>query len=557
MKQNKFKIITPSFNNEMWVEYNLASILNQTYQNFEVLYINDASTDNTLDKVKAITEHDPRFTIINNEVNRGATYNYFEHLAFVNDDDVVIHLDGDDWLIDETVLDKLNSLYNEADCWMTYGGFVVWDGENITQPYPQNTEYPDFVHEYKLYRRDLWRASHLRTYRGFILKAVDLTDLKSLETNEYYWHASDLAFQYPCMEMCGADKISVVDFNTCVYNQHTSIVNRTRARESVDNSKYEIEIRNRKIYKQGIGNGKLPLVRSFGDYRERNDIPKKFSYAYNVNHNEYDITLLQDPGILDYLSGKIPNPNGSKIVAEIAEPPHIMHGGQETVYEAVKSNYDKFDRIITWHEELLSLPNAVFMNLGGQIVLNKKIGSLEYPTLQDNSLIQLYLDKPKHVSVISSNKTMCEGHLVRLRFVEALASKKIQGVDFYGENKHSSILHGLLKDITGKIEALRDYKFSVAIENGIYRNFFTEKILDCFLTGTIPIYYGCPNIGDFFDTRGFFVVSNQEELLNVVSNITTQDYIDRQQYVEYNFKKAHDYIINNDIYFEKYLKDLI
>jgi glycosyltransferase involved in cell wall biosynthesis len=50
--ENKFKIITPSYNNEEWVEYNLASVLNQTYTNYEVLYINDNSTDNTFNKVK-------------------------------------------------------------------------------------------------------------------------------------------------------------------------------------------------------------------------------------------------------------------------------------------------------------------------------------------------------------------------------------------------------------------------------------------------------------------------------------------------------------------------
>ena len=46
-KQNKFKIVIPSYNNEKWVEYNTASIISQTYKNYDVLYINDKSTDNT------------------------------------------------------------------------------------------------------------------------------------------------------------------------------------------------------------------------------------------------------------------------------------------------------------------------------------------------------------------------------------------------------------------------------------------------------------------------------------------------------------------------------
>ena len=52
--KTKFKIVVPSYNNEQWVEPNIASILNQTYDNFDVLYIDDASTDSTLQQVRRI-----------------------------------------------------------------------------------------------------------------------------------------------------------------------------------------------------------------------------------------------------------------------------------------------------------------------------------------------------------------------------------------------------------------------------------------------------------------------------------------------------------------------
>ena len=53
-KQNKFKIVIPSYNNEKWVEYNAASIISQTYKNYDVLYINDNSTDSTPDLIENI-----------------------------------------------------------------------------------------------------------------------------------------------------------------------------------------------------------------------------------------------------------------------------------------------------------------------------------------------------------------------------------------------------------------------------------------------------------------------------------------------------------------------
>jgi glycosyltransferase involved in cell wall biosynthesis len=172
-KQNKFKLIVPSYNNEQWAEYNLASILNQTYQNFEVVYINDASDDTTLEKVNSIVGNNKKFNIINNKTNKGAAYNYVEFVdKFVDDEDIIVHLDGDDWLIDEHVLYKLNQTYIENDYWMTYGQFLVFDGNEYRKSNPQGTAHSDYVHQFKLYRRDDWRASHLRTYKGKLFKAT-------------------------------------------------------------------------------------------------------------------------------------------------------------------------------------------------------------------------------------------------------------------------------------------------------------------------------------------------------------------------------------------------
>ena len=87
MKQNRFIIITPSFNNEDWVDYNIASILNQTYTNFKVLYIDDCSIDNTFEKVIPIIETDSRFTVIRNSENKGAAYNYVEYIDTISDNE--------------------------------------------------------------------------------------------------------------------------------------------------------------------------------------------------------------------------------------------------------------------------------------------------------------------------------------------------------------------------------------------------------------------------------------------------------------------------------------
>lgn len=546
MKQNKFVIITPSFNNEEWVEYNIASILNQTYTNFKVLYIDDNSTDATYQKVQSLVSQDDRFKIIQNKTNKGAAYNYVEYINSISDDDndILVHLDGDDWLYDEYVLDRLNKLYNENDYWMTYGRFVSYDGsDQLTESTTYGVPHNEFVHSHKLYRRDQFKASHLRTYRSFLFKKINKEDLKSIETGEYYWHAIDVAWGCICQEMCPKSKIGVPDFFTCVYNMSPKNQIRSQERQATENHRFEVEIRNRKQYKEGLTGEKLPLVNVIGDFRERNTIPSTFSYVYNQLDGEFDITLLQDLAIINYLNGEIPIKRGM-IVADIHEPRHLLqHNG---VYEAVLHNSEKFDRILTYDNKLLKLPNAVFRNGGYEVVLNKNVHVQTYPTISDESLISIY-DKTKLVSFITSNKTTTEGHRFRVACVDAIVNSGI-AVDIKGVG---------YSEIVGKIEALQDYKFSIAIENGISDNYFTEKILDCFLTGTIPIYHGCSNIGDFFDINGIITFNTVDELIDIVTHLDHQSYDLRLEAVQQNYSTAKEFAYNNDQLFNKYIIELL
>jgi glycosyltransferase involved in cell wall biosynthesis len=546
MKENRFIIITPSFNNEDWVEYNIASILNQTYTNFKVLYIDDCSTDNTFEKVIPIVETDSRFTVIRNSENKGAAYNYVEYIDTISDDenDILVHLDGDDWLFDDNVLMNLNTAYNEHDYWMTYGRFVCYDGsDQITESTVYGVPHDNFIHEHKLYRRDMFKASHLRTYRSFLFNKIDKNDLKSLIDGEYYWHAIDVAWGSICQEMCPPNKIGVPDFFTCVYNMTPKNQVRSHERQATENHKFEDEIRNRKRYKEGLSGEKLPLVNVIGDFRERNSIPNTFSYVYNQLDGEFDITLIQDLSIINYLNGEIPIKRG-KIIADIHEPRHLLQHNE--VYDLVLQNSDKFDCILTYDVELLKLPNAIFRNGGYEVVLNKNVHTETYPILSDESLFKIY-NKTKLVSFITSNKTITAGHRFRVSCVDILRSNNVD-IDIKGIG---------YDEIIGKIEALQDYKFSVAIENGSSDNYFTEKILDCFLTGTIPIYKGCSNIGDFFNINGIITFETENELLDIIVNLSDSVYQQKLKYIQENFELAQKFSYNNDNLFNNFLQNLI
>ncbi len=71
---------------------------------------------------------------------------------------------------------------------------------------------------------------------------------------------------------------------------------------------------------------------------------------------------------------------------------------------------------------------------------------------------------------------------------------------------------------------LFDSQFHIAIENTSIKDYFSEKILDCFQSRTIPIYYGCKNIGDYFNINGIIVVNSLEEIIDVCNKITPVTY---------------------------------
>jgi glycosyltransferase involved in cell wall biosynthesis len=545
MKKNKFKIIIASYNNEQWVEYNIASIINQTYDNYHVIYVDDCSTDRTNELVNSMVGDNDKFTIIRNDkrVGKEAIYNYIRFFDSLEDEEIVALACGDDWLIDDNVLENLNNFYNEKNPWMTYGEFYAFDGsENVTKANPQNTPYPDFVHEYKLYRRDVWRASHMLTLKGFLAKAVNHQDIISKIDNKYYYHAPDLALVYPCLEMCPKEKIGVVDFPTYVWNSSQTCQERTKERENSDNQKYEIEIRNKKHYKEGISGDKMPQVNAIGGTRENNSMPKTFSYVYNQQDGEFDLSIISDMDIIRYVKGEIII-NRGKIVADVHEPPHMLN--QRAVHDILIQHYNKFDAILTFDEQLLKLPNAIFRNGGGEVLLSKNYPN-QFPNFINDSIFSIY-QKSKLLSFITSNKTFTDWHRFRIECVNHL-SRYTNNFDLYGVGYN---------EIDQKILGLKDYRFSIAIENGNHRNYFTEKILDCFLTGTIPVYRGCPNISDFFDINGIITFDTKEELLEIVTNLNDDVYESKLESAKNNYELAIKWRWDNDIYFEKYLKNII
>jgi len=92
---------------------------------------------------------------------------------------------------------------------------------------------------------------------------------------------------------------------------------------------------------------------------------------------------------------------------------------------------------------------------------------------------------------------------------------------------------------------LFESKFSIIIENCKDKNYFSEKLIDCLLCKTIPIFWGCDNIGDFFDTRGFIICKDADDIINKSNNLNIEKEYDKlKKYIDINFELSKKYALN-------------
>jgi hypothetical protein len=124
-------------------------------------------------------------------------------------------------------------------------------------------------------------------------------------------------------------------------------------------------------------------------------------------------------------------------------------------------------------------------------------------------------EKTKAISCIASNLKQLEGHRLRLNFIKILQQRFSQ-MDFFGKGSN------FLED---KMNGLLPYRYSIAIENTSQPDYFTEKINDCFLTYTVPFYYGCRNIGRYFPERSYIQIdiANPELAIRKIESVLTND----------------------------------
>ena len=267
----------------------------------------------------------------------------------------------------------------------------------------------------------------------------------------------------------------------------------------------------------------MPKFNLVGNTFNYADAPRCSVWGKESKHIEWveeggEGTFYIDNAIGMAFQDDIPGPKYAWILESAAILPQVTDWVNQNIVEVNK----KFDAIFTHNNQLASI-NEKFKWVPAQGTWIKE------PKVYD---------KTKMISMIASNKNMCQGHRDRLEWVERL--KDVEGIDFFGR--------GFDTEIDTKEEGLCEYMFSVAIENASYETYVTEKLLDCFATGTIPVYYGAPNIGDHFNKDGIIDLSEEFD-------ISEELYYNKMDAIKDNLERTKKMEILEDFIWENYFND--
>lgn len=195
------------------------------------------------------------------------------------------------------------------------------------------------------------------------------------------------------------------------------------------------------------------------------------------------------------------------------------------LHDFALKNKHIFNLILTWDDMLLNqCDNAVLMPFGHTWFKPEQYNKNHIKKFQTSHLCGKLL------------KTY--GHSLRHELLNRQNEIKnpIKFFDVYGDR------YNIEEARKGKEEVFGDSMFGVAIENTSHRGYFTEKILDCFLLKTIPIYWGCSNIEDFFNSEGIIKVNNVDDMIYIINNIDESYYNSRQEVIKQNWQIAQKFV---------------
>lgn len=238
------------------------------------------------------------------------------------------------------------------------------------------------------------------------------------------------------------------------------------------------------------------------------------------------VTLFTDGYIND---GSVDRVRSQYKIAWLREP-YCLH---PDIYQAALLNAHKFDLVLTYYQPYLDMGlNFRFCPYGGTWIDKRDWG---------------IKPKTKLCSMLIGSKMSTRGHTIRHEIADMI-EREGYPVDFYGVRGEPV---GYGQDT--KLKVLGDYAFSIVTETCREDNLFTEWLLDCFAVGTVPIFWGAPNISDFFN--GVWPFDSPEKLRECLDRATPFTLSIITGHIADNFQKMQPYAVTEDWLYLNVLKD--
>jgi len=214
----RFKIITPAFNCAENIRTTLYSVIGQSYGNWEMIVIDDMSTDNTASMIKSIAiqgDMEDKIIVKSRKEKYGEVKNTIVEVANCDDNDVVVRLDAGDYITDLGCFEILDHFYREHD------PAVLWTSHRwgMTDTNISGAINPDVS-----FYEQRWRSSHLKTFRVRDFRGLNPTNFLD-ENGEYFTLACDQAIFLPMLERARRSGRPLMWIPGCMYQYNTEAVN--------------------------------------------------------------------------------------------------------------------------------------------------------------------------------------------------------------------------------------------------------------------------------------------------------------------------------------------
>ena len=256
----------------------------------------------------------------------------------------------------------------------------------------------------------------------------------------------------------------------------------------------------------------------------------KFYYPYGI---DIDIDTNKSAEVYIDCVNYDPVPKDSIRIVIIEEPLKSPY------YDLMRARRDLYTHLLTFHSEILEEnPKArrfhctntwVKGHIPGEKLFNISyiVGGKKNPTMEGYEL--------RHEVWRNRDKIMTP----KLFYVSGNSVHSHTFVP-WDEAHINPLVLGALK------EPLFDSMFHIAIENTSIENYFTEKVIDCFQTRTVPIYYGCKNIGEFFNPDGILMANNLNDLINISNQVYPDLYDNMLPAMEDNYNRSMAWVDHDD-----------